>query len=66
MVTVSLHVGSSDCEEIHEYGTRCLFAGLTLGVQAPPPVAPEVLWDLEQSLTAMVKDSAYGYPGLFP
>lgn len=56
----------SDFEELHEDGTRCVFAGLTLGVQTTASDAPEVLKDLEASLGAMIEDSAYGYPGLHP
>lgn len=41
-----------------------MFAGLTLGIQGPPPQAAEVLAELRTSLESLVSDSAYGYPGL--
>lgn len=56
----------SDFEELHEDGSRCVFAGLTLGAQAEPSVADKVLGGLKASLENMVADSAYGYPGLAP
>lgn len=45
-------------------GKTLRFAGLTLGVLAPPATAPKVLAELRASLKHLVADSAYGYPGL--
>lgn len=54
----------SEVQEAHEDGTVSMFAGLTLGIQGPPPQAEEVLAKLRASLEDLVSDSAYGYPGL--
>eukprot|EP00752_Nemacystus_decipiens_P012508 g11078.t2 len=60
----SVFLYESDVQEPHEDGTVCVFAGLTLGVQGTPPLAPMILLDMRESLRNMVADSAYGYPGL--
>lgn len=54
----------STFEEDHEDGTRCMFAGLVLGIQGPPPQAAEVLAELTASLDKLVSHKIHGYPGL--
>ncbi|CAM9984147.1 unnamed protein product [Ectocarpus fasciculatus] len=51
-------------EEPHVDGTVSMFAGLTLGIQGPPPAAAEILAELKASLENLVSDSAFAYPGL--
>ncbi|CAM9909050.1 unnamed protein product [Ectocarpus sp. 12 AP-2014] len=51
-------------EEPHDDGTVSVLAGLTLGIQGPPPRAADILAELKESLENLVSDSAFGYPGL--